>query len=752
MTASAPRTRRRAAPTDAMGLSEHQQLAGILLVVALMCLPTLRFGFVYDDQWVLVANGYLRSPEDVWLLFTPLARERGVPDAFRPSSVLLDLVSYSLLGLRAWAHHLLSIALHLSCCSALYLLVRRLGAEAAHALGSCLLFGLLGIHAEAVAVVSFREDLLAASAGLFACVLAIAPRDQSDEQRRDGQPADAERDDVDAARAANTGGPRSRRSAAARRIALACAALLAAIACSAKESAWPLPFALAWVLALDPFRPTRAAARHRTLRSVLVSCAPLVIGLGLALIHRLYTIGGLAPWGTPAALHAATPQELAALVQTSSPSFPTSEWGPIDSLSRGVTALVWSLGQALVPIGLSPEYPERGNALRLTMLILAAIVLIWSMLRRLLGRQQATSASPTSHDVRDGVAVTIIATATMMVPLSGLIELPNAQADRQAYFWTVPLCVALAALLLHIGARLASKRTADLVEQVAPKTLLRAAYSDVSSASTTESARWLLLLVFAGWQGASFVGATHSYASDAAIWARASKVAPDQPRVQAMLGLQDLAAARPRLRDEPELGARVRLRCEAGRDRDPRHELPHICLAQLALALEDFDTAERESRLALALARARPDRLLGDWLEAKSRRPAALEGADRSELLAEIAAGAARFPYSSDLAASSARVAHRLGEPQLALERVRSARSLRPERWQTVALGLEIALDTGDAPNVAHTFWVDRHFLDAADPATRSMLARRFQHLMRSHPTPLIDAFFAPGVFPDESP
>ncbi|WAS93229.1 tetratricopeptide repeat protein [Nannocystis punicea] len=234
---------------DSLGnLSPRLALLGVLALIALVHLPLLGFQFVYDDGWTLVANGFLRVPTDLGLLFSPEAVARHVPDAFRPGLVVFDLLGYQLLGLSSGLHHALSIGLHLAVCAVLVRWLRVLGAPFDLALGTAALFGLLAIHAEAVAVVSYREDLLAALLGLAAALAASRGR-------------------------------------------LAAAALLSLGACSMKLSAGAIP--ALWLLAegLSPWRP-RPPVAH------LVRGA-LALGLGVAavLAYTFALYGALDPYG-----------------------------------------------------------------------------------------------------------------------------------------------------------------------------------------------------------------------------------------------------------------------------------------------------------------------------------------------------------------------------------------------------------------------------------------------------------------------
>ncbi len=291
---------------DVLARSSTAVLAVVLVFVALVYLPTLSFELIYDDGWTLIGNGFLRHPEDLPLLLTPQAHARAVPDAFRPVSVAFDVATYQWIGLRAWAHHALSIALHLLVCAALGAWLRGLGAPPRLRLTAVALFGVMGLHAEAVSVVSFREDLLAAGLGLSALTLA----------------------------------QRATRSAPAMAIAAtAGAGVLLALACGAKASAAALPGL--WILAqlLRPFGgPAPRAPRTIAIGVVLVAAVAAAIAL------RLHTVGGLSPYG------ADNPAVFATRVGRSA----------VLAASTQIHLLyVW---QMLVPTGLAPEYVDYAAA------------------------------------------------------------------------------------------------------------------------------------------------------------------------------------------------------------------------------------------------------------------------------------------------------------------------------------------------------------------------------------------------------
>ncbi|RMG93676.1 MAG: hypothetical protein D6705_17990 [Deltaproteobacteria bacterium] len=145
-----------------MSAPSDRWFAAILAVlVGVTFLPVVGFDLVYDDHLVLTDNGYLRTRGDLWKLFDGRAVEEGVPDAHRPVSVVWDVVTYRLFGLSAAAHHGLSLFLAAAASVLGFAWLRRRGEPPWTAFVAGAVFSVLAVHAEPVAVVSFREDLLA---------------------------------------------------------------------------------------------------------------------------------------------------------------------------------------------------------------------------------------------------------------------------------------------------------------------------------------------------------------------------------------------------------------------------------------------------------------------------------------------------------------------------------------------------------------------------------------------------------------
>lgn len=275
--------------------------AGLLLLTAFAFGSTLTFGFVYDDHWTLLGNGFIRDLSNLPLLLGPQAAADGVPDAFRPTLVAFDALSYAVLGLSPVAHHLVSVLLHVTVTGLLALWLEREGAPRKVVVTAATLFGVLAIHGEAVAVVSYREDLLAAAFGLGGLVLARAHTQQPSMPK------------------------------------LAAAFGLLALAAGAKLSVAGLP--LVWLL-MQRLSPWDTPSSWR--RS-LEGTAALLLGVAVVLAFRSAVQGDIDPYG-------ASERVFAHRVGL----------GPV--LAASAQIHLSYLQQVFVPRGFSPEYVDYAAA------------------------------------------------------------------------------------------------------------------------------------------------------------------------------------------------------------------------------------------------------------------------------------------------------------------------------------------------------------------------------------------------------
>jgi len=133
----------------------------ILAVVSLSYFNALSNGFVFDDIPLVERNMRLRMGWDgIPAVFTSGYWMEG-GGLYRPLAMLTYLAEYSLVGARPFLYHLDNVILHLMCSVLVYLVVKPLSVRKWTAVFAALLFAAHPVHAEAVAWVSGRAELLA---------------------------------------------------------------------------------------------------------------------------------------------------------------------------------------------------------------------------------------------------------------------------------------------------------------------------------------------------------------------------------------------------------------------------------------------------------------------------------------------------------------------------------------------------------------------------------------------------------------
>lgn len=140
-------------------------LAAVLVPIVLY-LPTLRFGFVFDDRPLLIDNPVVQSPRGLGELLTtdldPLARTSETPTTNYLRPLFLGMASglYRLFRDTPRGWHATAIGLHGLLAGLAFLLLRREAVGVLTALAAALLFGFHPAHMQCTAWVSGLQDLL----------------------------------------------------------------------------------------------------------------------------------------------------------------------------------------------------------------------------------------------------------------------------------------------------------------------------------------------------------------------------------------------------------------------------------------------------------------------------------------------------------------------------------------------------------------------------------------------------------------
>lgn len=151
-------------------------LPALLLVfaIALVYANALGNGFVWDDRNVVMNNPALRRvfPLSRFFVGEGLLRQR-------PMLSLSFALDYRLWGLNPFGFHLANLLLHALACLGVFLLGLHLSGSARAAWIASLIFAIHPIHAEAVAALLGRSDLLAAVSGIWGFLSYAASRRSS---------------------------------------------------------------------------------------------------------------------------------------------------------------------------------------------------------------------------------------------------------------------------------------------------------------------------------------------------------------------------------------------------------------------------------------------------------------------------------------------------------------------------------------------------------------------------------------------
>ncbi len=156
-------------------------LLACAVIAALLFVPILGAGFLYDDHELITRNPRIgdwsllwdafRKP--FWEVISPLRSAAGF---YRPLGAWLLAACHHLFGSWAGGFHLVSLLLHAACAAAVARLALALGLTLAAATTAGLLFAVHGAHVEAVAWISAAPDLLAGLCALLGLTAVVNHR------------------------------------------------------------------------------------------------------------------------------------------------------------------------------------------------------------------------------------------------------------------------------------------------------------------------------------------------------------------------------------------------------------------------------------------------------------------------------------------------------------------------------------------------------------------------------------------------
>lgn len=379
--------------------ADRLAVAIVLALVVAFLGHVARFPFIYDDQWTIIDNPVANSLSHLLRLWGPQFAREGVPDAGRPVMLASVIVDRALWGYGPLGFHLQNLMWH-GVVSVLMLLgLRHITQSLPLALFATSLFAVHPLVTEPVAVVNYREDLLAAAFVLLG-VFAVA-----------------------ASRRAARGWPARWRKA----LAFLCFVLGA----GSKESAYVAPLL---VVLLDRFLPravednfpTRGLPPGRGKQEQWLDAALAAAAVGMVFVWRAWVMGQ------------------AAVVSTSAE---TSGAHIFFRLLESVYAFVAGAAHVVYPLGLSPEYdPIVLNGFGLFVGVVALLLVVGLVLATVWLRKRFAMAGL-------GLAWALVA----YVPTFGIVPITNERADRYMYLALMGLLLALVAGVARLSLWLAAK-------------------------------------------------------------------------------------------------------------------------------------------------------------------------------------------------------------------------------------------------------------------------------------------------------
>ncbi len=136
--------------------------AVIMILVAVSYANTLGNGFIWDDEFLIRDNQYIKSFSHIKSIFTSyLASSSGnVSNFYRPLQDLSYMIDYFLWGYEPFGFHLTNLLLHAGCAVLVYILLSRILGDRRPAFIGAALFGVHPINTEAVSYVAGRADPL----------------------------------------------------------------------------------------------------------------------------------------------------------------------------------------------------------------------------------------------------------------------------------------------------------------------------------------------------------------------------------------------------------------------------------------------------------------------------------------------------------------------------------------------------------------------------------------------------------------
>ncbi|NQV04731.1 MAG: tetratricopeptide repeat protein [Candidatus Omnitrophica bacterium] len=147
-----------------MKITKTTHILFIALIIVVVFSPSLKSEFVWDDQFLILNNPYVKGWDHIPDVFSKHLYEGGEMESnfYRPVQLLSYMIDYSLWGLRPFGYHLTSLLLHSINTALVYIILFSISSSPALAFLTALFFAVASAISGTTYYIAARSDLLMA--------------------------------------------------------------------------------------------------------------------------------------------------------------------------------------------------------------------------------------------------------------------------------------------------------------------------------------------------------------------------------------------------------------------------------------------------------------------------------------------------------------------------------------------------------------------------------------------------------------
>ncbi len=147
-----------------MKITKTTHILFIALIIVVVFSPSLKNEFLWDDQFLILNNPYVKGLDHIPEIFSKHLYEGGGMESnfYRPVQLFSYMIDYSLWGLRPFGYHLTSLFLHIINTALVYIILFSIASSPALAFLTALFFAVASAISGTTYYIAARSDLLMA--------------------------------------------------------------------------------------------------------------------------------------------------------------------------------------------------------------------------------------------------------------------------------------------------------------------------------------------------------------------------------------------------------------------------------------------------------------------------------------------------------------------------------------------------------------------------------------------------------------